>query len=172
MPVNGTPWACSKCFVEPGREHETWCTDLDVLAFCKSSPAPTWDAEKQQALDAIPKEFIGNDLWLNGIKRMATEIERLRRSQTGVSRSDVLKELKGELETGLSVASFRAMMKRIEELPESQPPVPLDAVMKVLDDLATEPTYGSFTMKRFVMEAKARTAALAPSAGEQQGAAR
>lgn len=42
----------------------------------------SWTREMQEALQAIPSQFVQNDYWVNGIKRMAAEIERLNRSCT------------------------------------------------------------------------------------------
>lgn len=38
----------------------------------------SWSREMQEALQAIPSQFVENDYWVNGIKRMAAEVERLR----------------------------------------------------------------------------------------------
>jgi len=39
-----------------------------------------WTAEIQRALDFIPKQFVGNDEWENGVKRMADWIDGLAKS--------------------------------------------------------------------------------------------
>lgn len=68
--------------------HDEGDTD-DVLAWIEKQPTARQireleaserclEREVQHAVEAIPREFLANDAWENGVKRMAAEIERLR----------------------------------------------------------------------------------------------
>lgn len=46
-------------------------------ALRKMAAHDSWSKELQDALDAIPLRFIGNDYWVNGIARMAQEFDKI-----------------------------------------------------------------------------------------------
>lgn len=69
----------------------------------------SWTAEMQAALDAIPREFVGNDLWANGVVRMSqaltdvrAENERLKailaQAKTALELSNAVLQLLGDSE--------------------------------------------------------------------------
>lgn len=45
--------------------------EAKLQQYVQQATGDTWTAEMQRALDFIPKEFVGNDAWENGVKRLA-----------------------------------------------------------------------------------------------------
>lgn len=45
-------------------------------ALRKMAADDSWSKELQDAIDAIPLRFLGNDYWVEGIRRMAAELDR------------------------------------------------------------------------------------------------
>lgn len=64
------------------------CAEVDKLRAELANDS--WTGEMQQAIEAIPREFLGNDFWVNGIVRMGAALSDLRLELEGLKKANAL----------------------------------------------------------------------------------